>query len=111
MQTDIDDSNSGYQQLYWQEIKDAVFRQYTGLKDKNGKEIYEGDIVTGKRDSHWHDGYEKVYAKVYFSDSNLGFMVDGMGGGYLHDIEDIEVIGNVFEHPELLEVKEGESHA
>ncbi|MDO3681955.1 YopX family protein [Paenibacillus ehimensis] len=85
------------------EVDPKTVGQYTGLKDRNGQEIYEGDIVTGKRESHWHGGYDKVYAEIKFSDSTLGFMVDGLGGGPLHDIQDIEVIGNIYENPELLE--------
>ncbi|MCR8981475.1 YopX family protein [Brevibacillus laterosporus] len=76
---------------------------YTGLHDKNGKKIHEGDIVVGKRDSHWHDGYDRVRGKAYFSYSHLAFKVDGIGGGSLHDVEEIEVIGNIYENPELAE--------
>ncbi|MBM7108389.1 YopX family protein [Brevibacillus laterosporus] len=81
----------------------VILMQYTGLHDKNGKEIYEGDIVTGKRDSHWHGGYDRVRGTAYFSDSHLAFRVDGSGGGWLHNVEKMEVIGNIYENPELLE--------
>ncbi|MGG1712494.1 YopX family protein [Bacillus licheniformis] len=76
-------------------------RQYTGLKDINGREIYEGDVVKGIRDSHWHGGYDIVLGKVEFDEETCSFRVDG--GGLLYRIEEIEVIGDVYRNPELLE--------
>lgn len=68
--------------------------QCTGLKDKNGKLIYEGDIV--------NDGEQ--YAKVIFDKSC--FCYDD-GSGYYEDLAfyhiHCEVIGNIHENPELLE--------
>ena len=93
-----------------------ILMQYTGLKDKNGVEIYDGDIV--------HDHYFKNSVsrhKVYWADSfgcwstiNLKDpIVDRKQLGYfneaknLHRNEYLEVIGNIYENPELLkEVKE-----
>ena len=103
------------EQMYnWESIKQLFHehlehprvkvRQYTGLKDKNGREIYEGDVVKGIRDSHWHGGYDIVLGKVEFDEETCSFRVDG--GGLLYRIEEIEVIGDVYRNPELLEASE-----
>ncbi|MCY7740837.1 YopX family protein [Bacillus licheniformis] len=102
------------QQMYnWESIKQLFHehldhprvkvRQYTGLKDRQDREIYEGDVVKGIRDSHWHGGYDIVLGKVEFDEETCSFRVDG--GGLLYRIEEIEVIGDVYRNPELLEAK------
>lgn len=70
--------------------------QYTGLKDKNGKEIYEGDIVRISGHPFGIDGnYEVGYNEL---------MELCCGGWYLHRMRHwAEVIGNIYENPELLE--------
>jgi uncharacterized phage protein (TIGR01671 family) len=71
-----------------------VFMQYTGLKDKNGKEIYEGDIMTstiGERSVH--------ISKVVWM--NGGFYAFGILIGGLHKYE-FEIIGNIYQDSHLL---------
>jgi len=78
--------------------------QYTGLKDRDGKEIYEGDIVrvpaiVYKGGSGVYDIYSIRFAwgSFYLYDLNSGF------DDLLQDVSDeCEIIGNIHEHPELL---------
>lgn len=96
---------------YWRDFNDVKLMQSTGLKDKNGKEIFEGDIVT--------DG---EFTRTIKNHQTLGFyMLDEEGierffsdSASLEDFEEdakivseiLEIIGNVYENPELLEVTE-----
>ena len=83
-----------YDEVYADEIKDFELMQYVGCKDKNNKEIYEGDIVKTKE----HIG-QIIYSKGMF-------FIDVKGDFYLpvyNVSEFMEVIGNIYENPELLE--------
>ncbi len=68
-----------------------VLMQYTGLKDKNGREIYEGDIVKDESDG--------MITVIKWNNECAGFV----NVLYVKDSKDIEVIGNIYENPELLE--------
>ena len=83
------------------EIEECNLMQYTGLKDKNGVEIYEGDIV-----SHWKQGNRVVTYPM--SDTYAGFgLVSGNGlKNTLNDSTRLyEVIGNIHENQELVGAK------
>ncbi|WP_170019229.1 YopX family protein [Campylobacter sp. RM16190] len=81
-------------------LDDVIFMQYTGLKDKNGVEIYEGDIIKKIGDI-------KTYSIVFDGVLAAYLMDDGTGGYGLNQmlLRDFEVIGNIYENPELLEFK------
>lgn len=78
-----------------------VVEQFTGLHDKNGREIYEGDILDiGLRDQ---DG-KPVVAPVSYEAYLAGYVLDNRGYGIWQRLGgDCEVVGNIFENPELLE--------
>ena len=82
-------------------VDPATVGRYTGLKDKNRRRIFEGDIVTRILfDKPYH--YEVVYRPGYAS-------FDGIRkGGFIsfsNDADCFEVIGNIYDNPELLEVR------
>ena len=89
-------------------VKPDTVGQYTGLKDSDGKEIYEGDIVkTPLLDPIFGDILSDAFDNVAISFHNGSFVVAYYNGRhkiYLQDLYDeIEVIGNIHDNPELLE--------
>ena len=89
--------------------------QYTGLTDKNGNKIFEGDIVKYKNT----DGIKvngvalTIIGKVNYNEKNASFAIDGKDkiGAKHYDyfpIKNIEVIGNIHDNPELLKEAEQE---
>lgn len=83
-------------------VENLVIMQSTGLFDRNGKEVFVGDIVKCTRGCHHEVYLEKEYG---------GTFIGGMPAVYLKGIKEgyawteaEEIIGNIYENPELLEV-------
>ncbi len=93
----------------WQTHRDIKLMQFTGLTDKNGKEIYEGDIVQRGVD---HDNP----SDIKWTPWAVGEQYDDGIGSFHHDTTELErfigrgdvyeVIGNIYENPDLLTSKE-----
>lgn len=80
-------------------------QQCTGLKDKNGKLIYEGDIIQIPDDYDTYGMFACEKREIYFNEG--GFRLkpkwDKISrGNWLEDTKDFEVIGNIYENKELL---------
>ena len=109
---------------FWAEVIPDTVGQFVGLKDKNGKEIYEGDIVSGESFEssmlrHWRSGllkhldYEVEYAPEIYTIGyhEASFKIFDLRGRWVavlnHHVssmvDDLQVIGNIYENQELLE--------
>ena len=87
------------------DLSNIKLMQYTGLKDKRGKEIYEGDILKVFDDNEVID----ETLKVQWEEDGAGFNMVSLDGKYLEweynpftaDF-DMEILGNIYENPELI---------
>lgn len=87
----------------WVHCDNGVICQYTGLKDKNGVKIFEGDIVIYK---YQNDDLKTKKLTVFFDEEDCSFSLAHKGKPYISmekdDIKYYKVIGNIYENKELL---------
>ena len=96
--------------LYWRHFREVILMQSTGLKDKNGKEIFEGDVVKRYRSPFFKAKWEYQIETVIKEKASLllgrefgkNFGTIPFDSPFAKSVL-LEVIGNIYENPELLE--------
>lgn len=87
-------------------MKHNLLLQYTGLKDKNGKDIFEGDIIKETKVYRYSDDVDVNIYQIVWNENVTGFTAENENGSntiHQNNMGVCEVIGNIYENPELLE--------
>ena len=97
-----------YDEIAFDEVpaSDFILMQSTGLKDKNGKEIFEGDVVkyeVGRNTVTEEVAYDKNFAGFGVRDADIDIIFTFLQLADVVDLISLEVVGNKYENPELLE--------
>jgi len=106
--------------IQWEDIRDDfatvqaqkskfILMQYTGLKDKNGKDIYEGDLFGKFGGDKERPGEYEIHGQIKFDTDFAMFVIELTNGGWMELFDYMnnrqnqrEIIGNIYENPELL---------
>ena len=83
-------------------IPNTILMQYTGLKDKNGKEIYEGDIVDAQIGNEYGSWSSQQVSVVWHQDATCFAIKHPTEDLHASIGRDVVIIGNIYENPELL---------
>ena len=87
------------------EVMPETVGQYTGLTDKNGKKIFEGDIVKFIEDKRYCYGYYYDIGYIFYKNENAKFIYQPsytLNGYPIDNTCTYEIIGNIYDNPELL---------
>ena len=84
---------------FLEQLDDVVLMQYTGIKDKDGVQIFEGDIY--RYEYYTGDGVEYRNSVVKWESTEIAY--EGVFHGYELNNYEIEVIGNIYQNKDLLE--------
>ena len=88
----------------YREIDPSTVGQYTGLTDKNSTKIFEGDIIQNTANGN--------FGIVRWYDEHAAFVIHGINDNktywlFDNDFSKVRIVGNIFDTPELVEVKNG----
>lgn len=97
--------------LCGREVLPETVGEYTGLTDKNGKKIFEGDIVKVEYFSDWGENFVVGIGVIVWNLSSVSFVIKIEGNVLLNLFSSrhtgIEIIGNIYDNPELLSGENG----
>lgn len=94
----IDNDPKFWAECMMNEKDEYVLMQFTGLFDKNGKEIFEGDIIRNNSMEWWQSDGRTFNQEVIYDLTKL----PTQRGEWSIDVEDYEISGNIYQNPELL---------